>query len=72
MTHIVIIGAGECGGRAAFALREKGFAGQITLVGAEEHLPYERPPLSKEALLHGHAPKLVSDAGVIWKQPLRC
>ncbi|MDW5316370.1 NAD(P)/FAD-dependent oxidoreductase [Rhizobium sp. PL01] len=62
MSHIVIIGAGECGARAAFALREKGFDGEITLVGAEEHLPYERPPLSKDALLHGHAPKLVSDA----------
>ncbi len=62
MSHIVIIGAGECGARAAFALREKGFDGQITLVGEEEHLPYERPPLSKDALLHGHAPKLVSDA----------
>ncbi|WP_438755100.1 NAD(P)/FAD-dependent oxidoreductase [Pararhizobium sp. O133] len=62
MSHIVIIGAGECGARAAFALREKGFDGRVTLVGAEEHLPYERPPLSKDSLLHGHAPKLVSDA----------
>jgi 3-phenylpropionate/trans-cinnamate dioxygenase ferredoxin reductase subunit len=62
MSHIVIIGAGECGARAAFALREKNFDGRITLVGAEEHLPYERPPLSKDALLHGLEPKLVSDA----------
>ena len=62
MTHILIIGAGECGARAAFCLREKGFPGEITLVGAEEHLPYERPPLSKDALLLGHEPKLVSDA----------
>lgn len=62
MSHIVIVGAGECGARAAFALREKNFDGQITLVGAEEHLPYERPPLSKDALLHGLEPKLVSDA----------
>ena len=62
MSHIVIIGAGECGARAAFGLREKGFSGQVTLVGAEEHLPYERPPLSKDALLHGHEPKLVSEA----------
>ncbi len=61
MSHIVIIGAGECGARATFALREKGFDGRVTLVGAETHLPYERPPLSKEALLHGHAPKLVSE-----------
>jgi 3-phenylpropionate/trans-cinnamate dioxygenase ferredoxin reductase component len=47
MDGMVIIGAGECGTRAAFALRENGYAGRITLIGAEPHLPYERPPLSK-------------------------
>jgi 3-phenylpropionate/trans-cinnamate dioxygenase ferredoxin reductase subunit len=47
---IVIVGGGECGGRTAFALREAGYAGPVTLIGAERHLPYERPPLSKEAL----------------------
>jgi len=47
MVHFVIIGAGECGARAAFASREKGFAGEITLVGSEPLAPYERPPLSK-------------------------
>lgn len=47
MDGIVIAGAGECGTRAAFALRETGYAGNITLVGAEPQLPYERPPLSK-------------------------
>ena len=47
MVHFVIIGAGECGARAAFALREKDFSGEITLVGAEPLAPYERPPLSK-------------------------
>lgn len=46
---VVIIGAGECGVRAAFALRDAGFAGAVTLIGAEPHLPYERPPLSKNA-----------------------
>lgn len=45
---MVIIGAGECGVRAAFALREQGYGGTITLIGAELALPYERPPLSKE------------------------
>lgn len=44
---IVIVGAGECGTRAAFTLREEGFDGSVTLVGAEPELPYERPPLSK-------------------------
>ncbi len=47
MSGIVIIGAGECGTRAAFALRETGYSGSIALLGAEPHLPYERPPLSK-------------------------
>ena len=49
--HFVIVGAGECGARAAMALREEGFDGDVTLVGAETHLPYERPPLSKQGML---------------------
>ena len=44
---IVIAGAGECGTRAAFALREEGWDGRVILVGAEPSAPYERPPLSK-------------------------
>ena len=47
MAHFVIVGAGECGARAAFALREKGFGGDITLISTEPLAPYERPPLSK-------------------------
>ena len=62
MASFVIVGAGECGARAAFALREKGFDGTITLIGSESHLPYERPPLSKDALVAGTGPKLVADA----------
>ncbi|HWC79051.1 MAG TPA: FAD-dependent oxidoreductase [Pseudonocardiaceae bacterium] len=46
----VIIGAGLAGAKAAEALREQGFTGPLTLVGEERHLPYERPPLSKEYL----------------------
>jgi 3-phenylpropionate/trans-cinnamate dioxygenase ferredoxin reductase component len=46
----VIVGAGLAGGKAAEALRGGGFDGQITLIGEEGHLPYERPPLSKEYL----------------------
>jgi 3-phenylpropionate/trans-cinnamate dioxygenase ferredoxin reductase subunit len=48
---MVIVGAGECGIRAAMALREQGYAGPVTLIGDEVHLPYERPPLSKHALV---------------------
>jgi len=62
MTHVVIIGAGECGARAAFALREKGFGGEITLIGAEPHLPYERPPLSKDGLAEASLPKFIAGA----------
>jgi len=62
MTHFIIIGAGECGARAAFALREKGFDGAVTLIGTEPHLPYERPPLSKHSLIEADQPKLVADA----------
>ncbi|MGS5089388.1 NAD(P)/FAD-dependent oxidoreductase [Hydrogenophaga sp. A37] len=47
---MVIVGAGHCGGRAAQALREAGWTGSIHLIGMERHLPYERPPLSKELL----------------------
>ena len=52
-THggMVIVGAGECGTRAAFALREKGWGGQITVIGAEEFHAYERPPLSKSTMV---------------------
>ena len=44
---IVIIGAGECGIRAALTARDAGYQGPITVVGDEQTLPYERPPLSK-------------------------
>ena len=45
--RIVIVGASLSGGSAAAALREEGFDGQITLIGAEPQPPYNRPPLSK-------------------------
>ena len=43
----VIVGASLGGAKAAEALRAEGFGGQIVLIGAEPHYPYERPPLSK-------------------------
>jgi 3-phenylpropionate/trans-cinnamate dioxygenase ferredoxin reductase subunit len=45
-----IVGGGLAGAKAAEALRDKDFDGHIVLFAAEEHLPYERPPLSKEYL----------------------
>ena len=50
---IVVVGASLAGLRAVEALRREGYAGRLTLVGAEPHLPYDRPPLSKE-FLAGH------------------
>ena len=47
---IVIVGGGHAGGKAAIALRNEGHTGPITIVGEENHPPYERPPLSKEYL----------------------
>jgi 3-phenylpropionate/trans-cinnamate dioxygenase ferredoxin reductase subunit len=49
----VVVGGGLAGGKAVEALRDKGFEGRIVLVGAEPHLPYERPPLSKDYLKTG-------------------
>lgn len=48
--NVVIVGAGLAGSRTAETLRDEGFEGSITVVGHEPHLPYDRPPLSKEVL----------------------
>ncbi|MBB3040432.1 NAD(P)/FAD-dependent oxidoreductase [Nocardioides soli] len=50
---MVVIGAGLAGNAAAEELREQGYDGDVVLLGAEQHLPYDRPPLSKDVLL-GH------------------
>lgn len=49
----MIVGAAMGGLRTAESLRRFGFTGGITLVGAESHLPYNRPPLSKDFLAKG-------------------
>jgi len=51
MSHIVVIGAGQAGSSLVAKLRKDGFEGDITLIGAEDTLPYQRPPLSKAYLL---------------------
>src|SRR5437667_6082256 len=53
---VVIIGAGAAGGAAAEMLRREGYDGPVTLIGADESLPYDRPNLSKDYLA-GNAPK---------------
>ena len=47
---VVIVGASLAGLRAAEELRRQGFGGRVAMVGSEEHLPYDRPPLSKGLL----------------------
>ena len=52
--RILIVGAGQSGMQIADTLREEGFEGEITMIGDESALPYQRPPLSK-AFLYGEA-----------------
>jgi 3-phenylpropionate/trans-cinnamate dioxygenase ferredoxin reductase subunit len=56
MSRVVIVGASLGGLRAAEALRGLGYLGAITIVGAEAHMPYNRPPLSKDVLLGDLSP----------------
>lgn len=51
MRHVVVIGAGQAGSSCVAKLRNAGFDGQVTLIGAEAVPPYQRPPLSKGYLL---------------------
>jgi 3-phenylpropionate/trans-cinnamate dioxygenase ferredoxin reductase subunit len=48
--HVVVVGAGLAGLRTIEDLRGRGYAGPVTLVGAEPRLPYDRPPLSKKLM----------------------
>lgn len=70
--RIVIAGAGHAAGQAVATLRQKGYEGDIVLVGDEAWLPYQRPPLSKKFLagempperLYFKPPGFYEDAGV--------
>ncbi|MGO1563044.1 MAG: NAD(P)/FAD-dependent oxidoreductase, partial [Actinomycetaceae bacterium] len=53
MRKIVVVGGSLAAVHASESLRQEGFEGEITMVSAEPHLPYDRPPLSKEALSSG-------------------
>ena len=48
--HVIVVGAGLAGWRFVEALRRDGYEGALTLIGNEVHLPYDRPPLSKQVL----------------------
>ena len=56
---IVIIGAGMAGARACINLRANDYQGDIVLIGEEQHLPYDRPPLSKSSILQEGEPEPV-------------
>lgn len=49
-SNVVIVGGGHAAGQMAASLRQLGFSGEVLIVGEEEHLPYQRPPLSKQYL----------------------
>lgn len=51
MAHIIVIGAGQAGASLTAKLRSLGYEGDVTLIGEEPALPYQRPPLSKGYLL---------------------
>lgn len=75
LEQIVIVGASLAGLRAAETLRQKQFAGGVTVVGSEPHRPYDRPPLSKKLLsgewepdrIHLRQPDSFDDLDVNWE-----
>lgn len=77
---IVIIGGGQAGGWAAKTLRDKGYQGTLTVISDEIHDFYERPPLSKSALLNESgelqlsrlfSPEALEKLAINWRRPLR-
>jgi 3-phenylpropionate/trans-cinnamate dioxygenase ferredoxin reductase component len=71
--RVVILGAGECGARAAARLRQLGYSGELTLVGDELSAPYERPNLSKGVMTKSDAPPVImspsdmASADIAWR-----
>jgi len=60
LESIVIVGSSLAGLRAAETLRNDGFTGRITMIGAESHRPYDRPPLSKKLLAGEWEPERIA------------
>ncbi|MBT2187383.1 NAD(P)/FAD-dependent oxidoreductase [Sphingobium nicotianae] len=67
MAGVVIVGAGHGGAQAAISLRQQSYAGSITMIGREDHLPYDRPSLSKD-YLSGEKPfeRILLRPGSFW------
>ena len=76
---MIVAGAGHAGGQAAASLRQEGYDGDIVIVGDEPHIPYQRPPLSKQYLAGEHGlervylrpEKFYSDRNVTIKSGVR-
>ncbi|MGH3492640.1 MAG: FAD-dependent oxidoreductase, partial [Sciscionella sp.] len=66
--RVVVVGASLAGLRAAEAVRKGGFGGELVVVGDEEHMPYNRPPLSKHPLPADAAEQAVTAE---WLRPNR-
>lgn len=64
LRRVVVVGAGLAGAATVRALRDQGFAGQVTVLGAEGLAPYDRPPLSKQLLSRSEPVWLVDDLGL--------
>ncbi len=75
LNRVVIVGASLAGLRAAETLRNEGFDGEVVIVGAEQHRPYDRPPLSKKLLagewepdrIHLRQPDSFDELDVEWR-----
>lgn len=75
LDRIVVVGASLAGLRAAETLRNEGFDGEVVIIGAEPHRPYDRPPLSKKLLagewepdrIHLRQPDTFDDLDVEWR-----
>ncbi|MEV4149271.1 FAD-dependent oxidoreductase [Amycolatopsis sp. NPDC049691] len=58
--NVLVVGASAAGLATVEALRRKGYDGDVTVLGAEPHLPYDRPPLSKQVLAGSWTPSQTS------------
>lgn len=66
--NVAVIGGGHAGDEVVAQLRERGFAGSVTLIEETLHIPYERPPLSKEFLTHHLEPSALTIRGAAFYQ----
>lgn len=73
--RVVVVGGGLAGFSAAERMRDRGFAGELIVVGEEPHPPYNRTPLSKEIITHQYKlsdlPIHTVDADVVWRTGTR-